>query len=169
MNQQLTELRFTFPEEAEKNSTVLTRPTKSVVVTVIGLSTLLMGVAYTVFGGGAIIAGADWLVHPRKDPQIQVIALGGIIPGLFILFGAAFLLPGILGLLAGLGVLLRKPWSRILTFILAVVAILLGLVWVGGSDQEVNEIAIGAVQILYGILAFVVLLLHGVEFSRPRA
>jgi len=127
-----------------------------------------LGCAYAALGGGLIIAGADWLVHPSKEPLVQVMALGGIAPAFMIVFGVAFLPPGILGLLAGLGILLRKQWGRILTFILAVAAILLGLVWVGGSDQEATDIAIGAAQILYGILAFVILIKKGAEFSRPR-
>ena len=47
----------------------------------------------------------------------------------------AFLPLGILGLLAGSGILLRQQWGRILTLILAVLAILLGLVWVAGGTR----------------------------------
>jgi hypothetical protein len=143
-------------------------PGKSVAVTVLGLGTLLLGGCYAAFGGSAIFAGADWFAHPSKEPMVQVIALGGIVPGLLIMFGVAFLVQGILGLLAGLGILLRKQWGRILTFIVAIVAILWGLVWVGGSDQGATDIAVGAAQILYGLLAFVILIKKGAEFSRPR-
>jgi hypothetical protein len=146
----------------------LARPSKTVAVTVIGALTLFLGGYCAAFGGWAIFAGADWFAHPSKEPLVQVIALGGIVSALIIVFGAVFLLLGILALLAGLGVLWRKQWGRILAFIVAAVAILLGLVWVGGSDQEVFDIAVGAVQILYGILAFVVLIMNGVEFSRPQ-
>lgn len=97
----------------------LSRPSKTVAVTVIGLITLLPGGYCTAFGGWAIFAGEDWLGHPSKDPWMQAFALGGIVPALLIVFGVAFLILGILGLLAGVGVLLRKQWGRILTFIMA--------------------------------------------------
>jgi hypothetical protein len=49
-------------------------------------------------------------------------------------------------------------------------AILLGLVWVTGSDVDLTDIAVGAAQILYGVLAFVTLKINmnGTEFHRPR-
>ena len=141
---------------------------KSVAVTVIGLSTLLLGGTYGAVGGWLIFAGADWFAHPSPYPWMQVIAFGGIVPGLMILLGGAFLLPALIGLLAGLGVLLRKRWGLILALILAVMSMLLGLLWVAGSSQEVSEIAVGVVQMLYGIVACVVLLTCRAEFSRPR-
>jgi hypothetical protein len=137
-------------------------------VTILGLSTLLLGGAYAAVGGWVIFAGADMLVHPSKDPWIQLATFYGIVPALLIVLGLAVLPLAILGLLAGLGVLLRKQWGRVLTFTVAVVAILLGLLWVVGSDWDTTDIAVGAVQILYGSLAFVVLLKKRAEFSRPR-
>jgi hypothetical protein len=98
----------------------------------------------------------------------QVVALGGIVPAFIIVFGAAFLLLGILVLLAGVGLLWRKQWGRVLTFILAVVAILLGLAWALGGDQGARDVPLGATQILYGILALVILIQKGAEFSRPQ-
>jgi hypothetical protein len=50
----------------------------------------------------------------------------------------------------------------------AVVAIPLGLLWVSGTDPDASAIAIGAAQILYGILVFFILILNGAEFSRLR-
>jgi hypothetical protein len=138
-------------------------------VTALGLSTLLFGGAYAALGGGLIIGGVNWFMHPpSKEPMVRVITLGGIVPALIIVLGGAFLLPAFLGLLAGWGVLLRKQWGRILAFIVAVVAILLGLLWVSGSDPDANAIAIGAAQLLYSILAFVILIVKGAEFSRSR-
>jgi hypothetical protein len=138
---------------------------KSVAVTIIGLITLLLGGAYAAFGGFLIFAGASWLGEPRKDPWEQMATLFGILPAFAVLIGVAFLPPGILGLLAGLGVLLRQQWGRILTFLLAVLAILLGLGWVAGSDWDATDIALGAAQVLYGILAFVTLIVRSAEFS----
>jgi hypothetical protein len=137
-------------------------------VTILGLSTLLLGGAYAAVGGWVIFAGADMLVHPSNDPWIQLATFYGIVPALLIVVGLAVLGLAILGLLAGLGVLLRKQWGRVLTFTVAVLALLLGLLWVVGSDGDTTDIAIGAVQILYGIPAFVILIVNGAEFSRPR-
>jgi hypothetical protein len=138
-------------------------------VTALGLSTLLLGGAYAALGAQLILAGSAWLAHPPEDPWGQIAGLFGIGPALIIALGVAFLLPGALGLVAAVGVLLRKGWARILTFILGILAVLLGLAWVGGGNQGVAAIALGAVQILYGILAFAVLIRKGAEFPPPRA
>jgi hypothetical protein len=63
-------------------------------------------------------------------------------------------------------VLLRKQGARILTFILAVLVILWGLLSLGALGTPVIPFA--AAQILYGILAFVILIKKGGEFSRHR-
>src|SRR6185437_851772 len=109
-------------------------PNTWVAVTLLGLITLLLGGAYAALGGCLILAGAGWFGPPGGDPWVQIIALGGIVPAMIILLGIAFLAQGLLGLLAGLWVLLRKQSGRILTFILGVLAILLGLAWVSGGD-----------------------------------
>lgn len=108
------------------------RPSKSVTVTVLGVMTLLLGGAYMTFGSWFVFAGVDWLEHPSKDPWVQAFALGGLVPAFIALIGVGFLMPGILGLLAASGVLMRKHWGRILTFVFAVPAILLGLLWIRG-------------------------------------
>ena len=143
------------------------RSRKSVAVTVIGLITLLMGGYGVVFGGWVIFAGADWLEHPSKDPWIRAFALGGFVPALMVILGIVFLMLGMGGVLAGLGVILRKQWGRILTFIIAVVASLSGLTCVSDFDQATTDIAIGAAQFLYGILTFVILIKYRADFSRP--
>jgi len=94
----------------------------------------------------------------------DVIALGGIVPGFIIMFGIFFLPPGILALCAGAGVMMRKPWGHMLTYVVAIIAITLGLIWAIGSDQDLPHIAVGAAQILYGILAVVVLTVNCAEF-----
>jgi hypothetical protein len=141
------------------------RPRKSVAVTILGLSTLLLGGGYGAQGGQLILAGTSWFAQPEQQ---QKAPLGPIGPAVLIVFGVAFLPLGLLGLLAGAGVLLRNQWGRILAFVLAVLAILLGLVWLGGGDGNVTEIALGAAQVLYGILALAVLIRQREEFSRPR-
>jgi hypothetical protein len=144
------------------------RPRKSVTVTVLGLMTLLLGGAYTALGSWFVFAGVDWLEHPSKDPWVQTFALGGLVPAFIVLIGLGFLMPGFLGLLAGSGVLMRKQWGRILTFMFAVPVILLGLLWVSGVQDAVQDstvVVVGATQILYGILAFVTLIMNRAEFS----
>jgi fumarate reductase subunit D len=143
-------------------------PSNRVAVTVLGLITLLLGGAYAALGGQLILAGASWAGQSGGDPWGPVATLFGILPALLIAVGVAFLPLGLLGLLAGAGVLLRKPWGRILTFILAVLAIQLGLVWVGGGDQDATDIVLGAAQVFYGILAFVILIGNGAAFFRAR-
>jgi hypothetical protein len=133
-------------------------PTNHVAVTFLGVLTLLVRAAYAGFGGWLIFAGTSWFGQPREDPWQEMAGLFGIGPALVIIVGLAFLPAGVLGLLAGLGVVLRKQWGRVLTFNLAGLAVLLGLLWVGGSDHDAPDIAVGAVQVLYGILAFVILI-----------
>ena len=59
-----------------------------------------------------------------------------------------------------------------MTFIVAVLAILLGLVCLGAYKQDADGnaffIAIGVAQILYGVLALVILIKNGAESSRTR-
>jgi hypothetical protein len=38
----------------------------------------------------------------------------------------------------------------------------------GAFEQGATYLALGVAQILYGILAFVILIMKGAEFSRPR-
>jgi hypothetical protein len=167
--------RWQFPESAsfscenDMSTGARTEPGHLGAVTALGVITLLLGVAYAAFGGWAIVDGASWFaLPPSQEPMTQVVALGGIVPAFIIVFGAVFLLLGILVLLAGVGLLWRKQWGRVLTFILAVVAILLGLAWALGGDQGARDVALGATQILYGILALVILIQKGAEFSRPQ-
>jgi hypothetical protein len=154
------------------STTVPVGPSKSVAVTVIGLITLLCGGGYAVLGGSFILGGAGWLVQP--DP-----AMGPVL-GTWLTFlaavlgmvGVLFLLFGVLVLLAALGVLWRKQWGRILTYIVAVLAILLGLLCLIGIQDVVHDaivLALGVAQVLYGILAVVILSMKRADFSGPRA
>jgi hypothetical protein len=145
-------------------------PARSVAVTTIGLLTLLWGVGYAVLGGSAIVGGIGWLTQPGDDPWTPVITLFGFLPALVVVIGIAFLLVGILGLLAGSGVLRLKQWGRILTFLAAVLAILLGAASLSAYEGATAlEIALGVVQILYGILAIVILSMNGPEFTQAQA
>lgn len=154
------------------STATLAGPSNSVTVTVVGLITLLWGGAGAAYGGFIIFAGGDLAVRMQDDAAAGGFAfLVRLIADFMIVIGVAVLLQGVLGMLAGLGILLRKPWGRILTFIMAVLAILWGLLFLSGyqdPDPSYTEIAIGAAQVLYGILALVVLIMNGAEFSRSR-
>jgi hypothetical protein len=104
----------------------LARLSKNVAVTILGAATLLAGGAYATCGAFLIVAGTGWLVRPENEAWLPALFLGQSIA---IVIGVSFLPLGILGLLAGLGVLLRTQWGRILTFIFAALAVLLGLLW----------------------------------------
>jgi len=145
---------------------------KSVAVTIMGLITLLCGGGYAALGGQFILAGGGWFVQPDPNPWKQLGAWFGLGAVLFIAVGIVFVLLGIALLLAGLGVLWRKQWGRILTSIVAVLAILLGLLWVSGVEdvlQDATDLAVGVIQVLYGILALVILSVKRAEFSGPGA
>jgi hypothetical protein len=73
---------------------------------------------------------------------------------------------GVLGVLAGSGALGRRRWGRVLTFLVAVLAVLWDLLFLGGHDQGPTSIILGAAQGLYCVLACVVLARKGAEFSR---
>jgi hypothetical protein len=152
---------------------VPTRASKSVAVTVLGLFTLLCGAGYAILGGYLILAVVGWFVRPDADPSKQMLApLFLLAAPLLVGGGLLFLLLGILVLLAALGVLGRKPWGRILTFIVAVLAILLGLLWLSGVGdvlQDATDLILGVAQVLYGILALVILSTKRAAFSRPQA
>jgi hypothetical protein len=144
------------------------RQSKNVAVMLLGAATLLVGGAYAGFGAFLVLAGTGWLVQPNSEPWLPALFLGRSIA---IVIGIAFLPLGTLGLLAGLGVLLRKEWGRTLTLFFAAVAFLLGLVWVSGAEnvvQDATDVWVGAAQLLYGILAFLFLILRQMLWTSRR-
>jgi hypothetical protein len=115
--------------------------------------------------GGTIVWGGAAMAN---DPAGGWGPLLRVFAGLIVVLAVPFLLQGVLGLLAGCGVLMRKPWGRLLTFPLAVLAGLWGFAFLGDFEHDGSSIALGAVQLLYGILALVILIRNGAEFSRPK-
>ncbi len=139
---------------------------KSVAVTIVGLLTLLFGLAYAGLGGSLVFAGAD--LAKRMEGGNAAGGFGWLLKLMAevgVVIGIAFLVSGVLGILAGLGTLSRQQWGRILTFITAALAMLLGLLSLSAYDEGAVEAVLGAVQLLYGILAFVILIKNGAEFS----
>jgi hypothetical protein len=76
---------------------------------------------------------------------------------LVIAFGVLAAGVAIAALLAAVAVLRGRTWGWALTCVVAVVAILLGLLWTVGSELEPFDLVIGGIQLIYGILAFVML------------
>jgi hypothetical protein len=128
---------------------------------VVGLVTLLMGVGYAVLGGGLLLAGTDLSARLEGDPAGGMGPLLQIIGGFMAVIGAAFLVQGVAGLFAGGGVLSSRPWGRGLALVFAVLAVLWGLAFLGLSRGDATLIALGAVQLLYGVFALASLLKGG--------
>jgi hypothetical protein len=141
-------------------------PNHTTGVTAVGLVTLLFGLAYGALGGSLVFVG-DALAEPlRKGDQAGGLAVGLWLVGVVAsVAGALFLAQGVLGLLAGWGVLGRKPWGRVLALILAALAVLWGLLSLGAYAKGATYIVLGAAQLLYGTLAFIILIRSGQEFS----
>ncbi len=141
---------------------------KSIVVMVIGLLTILWGGTHLALSVCSSLPGDYW-VEP----------VGGFAPVHWIagvpyssVVGVAFGLQGGLGMLAGSGILLRLQWGRILTFIVAIAAILWALDSADAYKHEGDNyqwkralIPFAAVQVLYGVLAFVILIKNGAAFT----
>jgi hypothetical protein len=143
-------------------------PNKSVAVTVIGLLTMLWGGAHIALGLFCYLPGDRWENQAWGFAPVHWIAGDAYASNV----GTAFGLQGILGILAGSGVLLRLPWGRILTFLVAIVASLWALDAVDAYRHQENDyqwktavLPFAAVQVLYGILALVILIKNGAAFS----
>jgi hypothetical protein len=131
-----------------------------VAVTVIGLLTILFGGVYAAQGGILIFAGDAMANDPAGKGFLEVLG------GLLAVIGGTLLLQGVPMILAGVGVLLRRQWGRILTLLMAGLTVLWGLLLLSLSDRDAGYVAFGAAEILYAIVAVVVLFKHGAEFSR---
>src|SRR5262249_2415636 len=81
---------------------------------VFGVLGILIGLA-----GFAIFGGTAALVHMDHDPDAtSVVPMMGAIGGIVLLFFLALSIPG---LIAGIGLLSYKPWSRILTIVVSII------------------------------------------------
>jgi hypothetical protein len=137
-------------------------------VTLVGLTTILWGGAHIALGVFCHLPGDLWQGSANGFAPIHWIAGDAYDNNVNIAFG----LQGILGMLAGSGVLLRLHWGRILTFIVAIVAILWALDSVDAYKHQDDDyqwktalIPFAAAQVLYGILAVVILIKNGAAFS----
>jgi hypothetical protein len=142
---------------------------KSILVTLLGLLNLALGGAYALLGGSALYAGIMAPANARAnfgEDWALLATMFGIIPAILIVIGLAFLLFGVLMFLAGLGIIWRNEIARIVALILAVLVVLLGLLLAIGGNRDAESIALGAVQIGYGILAIIALISRRAEFGR---
>jgi len=151
----------------DMNTTFATRPHKSLAVTVVGLATLLLGVGYTILGCVFIYSGVHAAQTLPDDDATQ--GWGpflAFVSGIVALIGVLFVAPGVVGIAAGAGVLYRKSWGRVLTFLIAAVAIVWGVAFVAISDHGGTLIAFGVAQIVYGVAAVVVMFTRSEDFAR---
>jgi hypothetical protein len=140
---------------------------KSVALTLVGLLTLLCGGGYALEGGYLLLVWADWLPLQSRDLADRIVLQLDVAS--LVLIGGLFLAFGALAMLAALGLFLRQPWGRVLTLLVAVLAIALGLrsLELGPAIvEETTNVPLGVAQALYGILAVAVLSLNRAEPMR---
>ena len=152
---------------------------KSVAVALVALCTQIWGWGYALVGGYLILVWADWLPGVLDDllpgelhdlpnritsMRITTTPVDYVRNEIFwVVFGILFVIFGIMANLATLGLYWRKPWGRIVTFLVAVLAISIVLVPICSEETFISPIQITAniplqiAQVLYGILAFAVL------------
>lgn len=122
-----------------------------------GLLTALAAVGMaTVFSG----------VSRRVNAPGEIRALGGAIMAVIIVVGILYLIYGVMLIAAGIGLLKREQWGRILTFVCAgfagLIAMFQVLGLIGGSWQAaVGLLIFGG----YCVAAFVLLLLPGTNLA----
>jgi hypothetical protein len=142
-------------------------PRKDLWITLIGVFNVLFGIFYAFCGAFAILVvalGAMKFQEGVREVHAKVLLF--FLGGFMALVGVALLLLGLISLLAGIGVMSRRPWGRTLTFIVAVFAVILGLPTLNsGSYFSI----LGGGQVLYGILAIVFMTKNGAEFAPRRA
>lgn len=144
-----------------------TPPRRSFAVTAIGVLTLLVAALYALAAGGLLFIGfaaGTEAAAPTRQPSGWE-GLGMMVAAFAALLGVAFGLLVALGIPAGVGVLLCRPWGRILAFIFAPLALVVGIAFALSTPDELY-VLIGLAQILYGFFAILVLSLGGSEFRR---
>jgi hypothetical protein len=145
---------------------------KNTAATAIGLITVFWGGAHIALGVFCPLPGDNWVVNTGLGfAPVRWIAGDTYDSNI----GIAFAVQGILGVLAGAGILLRLQWGRILTFIVAIVAILWALDAIDAYKHQDNQyrwetalLPFAAAQVLYGVVAFVILIKNGVAFAEAR-
>lgn len=129
----------------------------AVVNFVLGGLVLLCGVI--AFGVGAVVGGVIFQGQKGAADLRPLAGLGGFFAGLLIAFALLYLLVGTLLIVAGVGVVKRRPWGRILSLVLggitAVFALLSAFgIATGNLGSCVTLLVFGG----YTVLVYVILL-----------
>lgn len=138
-------------------------PRRSVAVTIGGAITVLDGLVYTVLGASLLLAGQAMATASAGGWEALLELLGGMLA----IFGAVFVLQGMPMVVAGIAVLYRRRWGEVMTLVMAVIAVLWGVVALSAYAKGTGYVIFGACQMVYAILAFVLLTKHGAEFQKP--
>jgi hypothetical protein len=137
------------------------RVNRSGAVTAVGIVNLVLGALDILAGiavmvGGAAILGLSGAAANQEgvteEQRKAMAAVGGMGAGIAVAIGVCIMIFGIPLIIAGIGVLKRRNWGRILTIVLGIIAGLLGVL------SLLNHSIAGAViYIAYCILVLVVL------------
>ncbi len=124
---------------------------------------LVWGCWNALVGGYLILVWAGWLEPQGNDLSLKIIVhFRDPIPFLA-LFGGLFLTLGILAFLSALGLFWSKPWGRVLTILVAVLAIYLGLRSLNCGPpiiEETDSVPLGVAQLVFGAVVFAILTFH---------
>jgi hypothetical protein len=153
-------------------------------VIAVGILLLILGLVLGLFGGLIAFAAGFFdqldtlgapIVDPQTgeaiDPQVALEMVQGLVAG----FGWVLLVVALAHVIAGIWIMRRAGWARVLGIILAIVGVLLwGLAFVaslatlgqpGAEDVIGGVIVTGIVAIIY-LWSFIVLLRRGDAFRR---
>lgn len=100
------------------------RPRRSGAVTTVGVCNIIIGSFTLILGllsmvGGLALSGFLWHHQQQAGPQGQAANMGGIMVALTLVVTALILLLGAVFIVTGVGVIRRKPWARIVSFVFA--------------------------------------------------
>jgi hypothetical protein len=153
---------------------------RSWLISSVGLVNLLLGGLCVAFGVYCFAAGADAVgqllqlqteagraTAPLTGAEAQKAnallgagstGLAGILLGMVAVLAACAVLQGLPLLLAGMGLLYRKSWGRVLALLFAFLALLQGLACVLAAQRSTPLLAAGLVWLGYALLTFVALI-----------
>jgi hypothetical protein len=142
---------------------------KSGAVTTVGVLNIVLGVIEVLYCGLLLVAGS-WLLGVGKAAQEEILAKGGltqkqaqevggfmgVILGILAVVAIVGLIFAGLRILAGIGVLNRRPWGRTMTIVLASISILLAIIFLLGFNPI--SLLMFLIYTGYIIASFVILL-----------
>jgi hypothetical protein len=154
-------------------------------------SVLLVGIVLLIFGlliglGGVILVFASSfleqmgtlgtpIVDPETGEAIDAEVALGMVEGFVVGFGIVLLVVALGHLAAGIGIMRRSGWARVLGILLAVIGVLIwGLAVLGslaalgqpGAEDAIGGVIVTAVVAVIYLWSFIVLLRRGEVFRR---